>query len=264
MNKTTTLMPASMPAIAPELPTPYELNGMTTAQLRNELARSIAMSAKHLVYLAGIWAELEKRGEDLSELRTGLAAYLPQIAAGQLDASAVIRFAGQPTVLRSISSLPPARQKALATGEPVRVLTVNAAGEYESAEMPAYAMTAGQAKLVFDGSKMRDPEEQRATLESARLTAKRRARPSPKRRVRYDEKADVIRLGTVSAYVGEVIAAIAKIEKIDRLDDENKTSTIMLKLSEAEHRMLKIRIAESGESQQDYIRAVLLKYSILN
>ena len=79
--------------IAPEPLSPQVLGSMSTQQLRAALAQSLTISARHLAYLASVWGELEKRGEDLSDLRTGLAVYLPQIAAGRLDADAVIRFA---------------------------------------------------------------------------------------------------------------------------------------------------------------------------
>lgn len=241
------------------LPTPYELGSMSTQTLRSELAKSLTMSARHLHHLAMIWAELEKRGEDLSDLRTGLAVYLPMIAAGRLDAEAVIRFAGQPTVLRSLANLPVERQHALALGGSVPVLTVNASGEYEGAELPAITLTAAQARLVFSGDTIRSVAEQRAILESARVSAQRRARPGPNNRVRYDEKADVIRIGRSSATVGEVAAAIASGAIASEKDGSAPTldAGILVKLTESEHRMVKARAAEAGISLQEFTRNIL-------
>jgi len=250
------------PLEAPAMPTPYELGSMSTQALRAELAKSLTMSAQHLSYLAVVWGELEKRGEDLSDLRTGLAVYLPQIAAKRLDAQAVIRFAGQPTVLRSIAGLPLDRQQELAKGASVPVLSVNAAGEYQSVELPAYTLTAAQARMVFDGDKMRSVEEQRAVLESVRVSKSRRTRPGPENRVRLDAKADLLRIGRSSATVGEVIAAIAGTETSEGIEHD-LTAAAWIRLTESEHRMLKARAAEAGLSAQDFARNLLRRFAAL-
>lgn len=260
-----------MTLAAPQaLPTPYELGAMSTQQLRAALAQSLTMSAQHLAYLAAVWGELEKRGEDLSDLRTGLAAYLPQIAAGRLDAEAVIRFAGQPTVLRSIAGLPLERQQALAKGEPVQVLTANATGEYEAMGLPAYQLTAAQARMVFDGDKIRTPQEQRATLESARVTRAARVRPGAMNRVRYDARADVVRIGRSAATVGEVTTALSEAarqrepERVAAIvGAEEELAPVIVQLTRAERAQIKIRAAEANMSQQDYLRAMLVWTALL-
>lgn len=252
------------------LPTPYELGSMSTQQLRSALAQSLAMSAQHLAYLAMIWSELEKRGEDLSDLRVGLAAYLPQIAAGRLDAEAVVRFAGQPTVLRSMAGLPLLRQNALAKGEPVKVLTVGADGQYSAVELPAYTLTAAQARMVFDGDKLRSPEEQRAMLESARVTKASRVRPGAANRVRYDAAADVIRIGRVSATVGEITAALAEAARQREpsrvaaiVGGSEELAPVVVHLTKEERAQVKVRAAEADMTQQDYMRAMLAWTALL-
>lgn len=238
---------------------PADLGNLSNQRLREELAKSLTFSAQHLAYLATIWAELERRGEDLSDLRTGLAVYLPQIAAGRLDAEAVIRFAGQPTVLRSIAGLPLERQQALAHGEAVKVLTVDGSGRFAESEIPAYALTASQARMVFDGDKIFSSEEQRAMLASRRVSKAIRVQPGPQNRVRYDAKADVLRIGRSSATVGEVTAALAA-AAIDQQDDTPQPPVdiqITTKFTETEHRMLKIRAGEAGTSVQEYVRSIL-------
>ncbi|MFV0284743.1 MAG: hypothetical protein ACK5JE_13320 [Castellaniella sp.] len=242
-----------------------ELGSASNQQLREELARSLTFSAHHLAYLAAVWAELERRGEDLSDLRTGLAVYLPQIAAGRLDAEAVIRFAGQPTVLRSISGLSPDRQRALAKGEPVKVLTVDESGRFEESSIPAYALTASQARMVFDGDKILNGDEQRAILESRRVSKAVRVRPGSQNRVRYDAKADVLRIGRSSATTGEVSAALAEAgqSRQNSVIDTPADTPVMIRLTESEHRMLKVRAAEAGMTILEYTRAVLKKACVL-
>lgn len=251
-----------VPVTPQELPTVYSLGAMSIQQLRGELARSLTMTAQHLAYLASIWHELERRGEDLSDLRTGLAVYLPRIAAGQLSADAVLRFAGQPTVLRNVATLPIDMQMHLAKGGPVRVLTATQSGDYDSLEIPASAMTAAQARLLITDGKIRSPEEQRAQLETARLNAARRSRPGPMSRVRYDAKSDKIRVGSTSASVGEIINAVAA-ASTPPAADADLASTVMIKITESEHKALKIRAAQAGKSVQEYARSVLVMQSLL-
>jgi len=260
---TTEILPALVSGA--NVPAPAELGNMSTQQLRAELAKSLTITARHLMYLAAVWGELDKRGEDLSDLRTGLAVYLPQIAAGRLAAEAVVRFAGQPTVLRSIASLPLERQQALARGEPVPVLTVDAGGNFRATELPAYTLTAAQARLVFDGDKVRSPDEQRAKLESARVSKATRVRPGPQNRVRYDAKSDVLRIGRVSATVGEVTAALAlaAANAEDERIDSPADVPLVAKMTEAEHRTMKVRAAEAGMSLGEYTRTILRKACLL-
>lgn len=254
------VLPALRDAPAPL--TPPELGSMSTQQLRTRLAQSLTLSARHLSYLAVIWAELERRGEDLSDLRTGLAAYLPLIAAGTLDAEAVVRFAGRPSVLRALAALPREQQSALTRGEPVHVLTVNAVGEYESTDMPAHLLTPAQARMVFGDAGLRPVTEQRAMLESARVSAKRRTRPGAQR-VRYDAASDTLRIGRASASVGEVIEAITSASKRRPALDDELSAMVQTRLTQSESRMLKARAAESGLGLSEYTRRVLVTYSVI-
>lgn len=249
---------------AQSLPADLDLANLSSQALRERLAQSLTMTAQHLQHLSMIWAELERRGEDLSDLRTGLAVYMPQIAAGRLDAGAVIRFAGQPTVLKTISGLALDQQQALTRGEPVSVLTVDATGKYATAEMPAYALTAAQARMVFDGNKIRSGEEQRAMLESVRVSKAARVRPGSQNRVRYDAKADVLRIGRSSATIGEVTAALASSTQTNQDSVDTPADTpVAVRLTESEHRMLKVRAAEAGMTIMEYTRAILKKACVL-
>ena len=49
-----------------------EIDAETTAELRAGLAQALEVTARHLTYLAALWRELERRGEDLSGLRGGV------------------------------------------------------------------------------------------------------------------------------------------------------------------------------------------------
>jgi hypothetical protein len=62
-------------------------------------------------------AELESRGEDLSDLKIGLLPLLREIAAGTLLPEVVVKFAGQPAALRAIGKRPMDEQEQYVRGE---------------------------------------------------------------------------------------------------------------------------------------------------
>ena len=133
------------------------IRSATTPALRAELARALTITAQGLSYLAAVWAELERRGEDLSSLRSGMARSLPLIANGTLAAEAAVAFAGRYTVLAEIAKLPLPEQVRLASGALVPVATSTGV-----ANIPATAFTAAQARGVFSAGRILTPEEQEA------------------------------------------------------------------------------------------------------
>lgn len=89
----------------------------STEELRAELAAALKLTAEHLVRLALVWAELERRGEDLSALKNGIGKYLPMIASGAVLAETVVAFAGEPLMLSRAAKLPVDQQlKAIEAG----------------------------------------------------------------------------------------------------------------------------------------------------
>jgi hypothetical protein len=97
------------------------------------LARLLGFTAENLLRLAVVVAELESRGEDLSDLKIGLLPILRQIAAGTLLPEVVVYYAGKPLAMKRIAALPPAEQRAY----------VEAKGELEPPLMTAGKPHAG-------------------------------------------------------------------------------------------------------------------------
>jgi hypothetical protein len=87
------------------------LTGLSIDNLRKMLATEISVTAQHIAKMAMVWAELERRGEDMSALRSGIARYLPAVAARRLLPEAVVRLAGNTVALRAIASLVPDEQR---------------------------------------------------------------------------------------------------------------------------------------------------------
>lgn len=100
-----------------------QITTLSTADLKREFARALTVTADYLVYMSAIWQELNNRGEDLSDLKSGLMEYVPLIASRQLDARLVVSYAGQKTLLSVLSRLPIEQQHSIAeTGTVERVL----------------------------------------------------------------------------------------------------------------------------------------------
>ena len=100
---------------------PLDVNAVakaTTPELRKELSKALSITADHFTYLGAIWRELERRGENLSELKSGMGYYLAKIANGELLADTVVKYAGEPGILRRMGALPLDKQRAaLTTGK---------------------------------------------------------------------------------------------------------------------------------------------------
>lgn len=236
------------------------LQGMTTEQLRGELARSLQLNAEQLLHLAAVWRVLESRGEDLSDLRTGMGVYLPMIASGRLDASVVVQFAGQSTLLRALSDVPVERQRAIASGEKLRVIALDKNGNPEPVEVAAYALTAAQVRQVFAPGKLRDEQEQSAVLMQT-TTRKRQARVAAGPRVRFDPATDHLVIGRTRISAGEVLAAL--VQSSDAVEDGDDVKTVLIKVSETEHRALRMRAAEGGSGMAALAKMAMRRAGLL-
>jgi hypothetical protein len=75
---------------------PDDLSVLSTVELRQELIKSLGITADNLVRLAWIVRLLEEKGEDLSDLKLGLLTHLRKIAYGQVLPELVVRFASSP------------------------------------------------------------------------------------------------------------------------------------------------------------------------
>lgn len=208
-----------------------DLHVMTTEELRSELARAIRVTAETLVYLAAIWEELERRGEDLSSLRSGVSAYLPMIASGRADPAAVVAYAGQPTLLRAITQMPLEEQARLAAGGDVPLVILDENGNRATKNIAPVMLSAAEVRRVFAPGAIRSPQEQARILEAQQT----RRRP-PKR-------------------LSPSIAALSGFDPPQLRDDARQTSFL---LNESEHEALKIAAAKLNISVRDMVRRILI------
>ncbi len=143
-----------------------DLAAVSTDDLKTQLANAIGVTAHTVARLAVIWAELERRGEDLSALRRGgLFSYLPYIAHGQLDPEVVVRCAGQAMLIRAMMDIPLTDQRrVLREGLPV---AVDDGGAIEERHLPVEDVTARDVRRAFVGARLRSPAEQIRLLPGA-------------------------------------------------------------------------------------------------
>ncbi|MGH2367595.1 MAG: hypothetical protein ACRDI2_05295 [Chloroflexota bacterium] len=168
-------MSADVVVISP--PGEIDLHSMSIEELRSELARSLTLSAHSLVRLAAIWRELELRGEDMADLRSGLTIYLPRIAAGEIAAEAVVAFAGRDSLLRSLSGMPLGQQRAFAAGREIEIARLARSGGVSAGittdRMPLARMSAAEIRQVLHRGRIRHVIEQRDVLLERELAPRR-------------------------------------------------------------------------------------------
>lgn len=197
---------------------PADLATLSTDVLKRRLAEQMELSARHLVEMAAIWTELERRGENLSALRGSLTDYLPMIAAGELDAEAVVRYAGSRQLLRYLATLPLDRQRHLLdVGEVELVLSESG----ESTRRKLAHLTGREVTQVFGHGIVRSPREQArlmATKTATRRAQAKRSQAVPAVRIHYgslEVEGEQIKVGGSPLRAGDLLEALSKHYGVD-------------------------------------------------
>lgn len=238
-----------------------DIHSETSEALRDRLKRALTRTASDLVEMALIVRELEGRGEDLSSLRLGLVDHLRRIAAGQLLPDLVVRFSGFPALLQIASSLALPDQERLAGDKPLP-LAVWREGRIEWREVDPLSLTWAQLRQVFAGTRFRSQAEQVSRLEDA--ATKRVARPRPARsHVRADRERGGLVCGRSFAAHDEVLAALAELAQADYDDEVEGDAPLVVKLSAAELRQIKVRAARTGTTMGRLVRRALVAAGLI-
>lgn len=143
---------------------PDDVSSLLSDELRKELASALTATAHGLARAAMIWSELQRRGEDTPELRSGLATWLPRIARAELAAEAVIAFAGQRMLLQRMIGMPLDQQRLLAGGADITVAIINERGEIVGTDKPLTQLSSRDVLLAIDGGQVRPLSAQIRTL----------------------------------------------------------------------------------------------------
>jgi hypothetical protein len=150
-----------------------EIESKSDAELFAELRDLIAVTADHVRRLSVVWFALEKRGHDLSALRTGIGRHLSAVALGRIAPEAVVRLAGNATAMRALAHLPVAEQQRILE---LGTIKINRAGEI--VDVPVASLTAADVSRAFDPieGRLLPPGEQRTSRQI-------RSRPARTRRI---------------------------------------------------------------------------------
>lgn len=238
-----------------------ELVSMTTAQLREELARGLTLTAETLYRLGMIWRELEDRGEDLSSLRHGLARTLPLIASGLLAAEAVVAFAGRPAILRAIQGVPLDQQRGLASGQTVEVAL--ATNSQKTELVPITSIPAGRLSAVFQDGAILPPSEQRVRMGRKKKIA---IPEEPERRYqpRYDPAAGVIYVGRMPVRLADILEELSSVSGPDYSPVEADEYVIVkTRLKQHEAAKLLASCEKTGLPEWELIRKALRAFGLI-
>ena len=243
---------------------PARISTLDTPALRAELAEALGLTARHLLYLAAVWVELERRGEDLSDLRRGIAIYLPAIAIGAVLPETIMAFAGQPRLLSTVSRLSVDQQRHLTAGG--TVLVVERRGdEYTHRQVPIQSLPGKLTAQVFGDRTIRSEAEQIAYLLPPPPPPPTTNREPKRGKFRADRSKGVILLGRRQLAVADLLQALGDLKSTSVEDSasEEEESSVPIKLTAAEHRSLKQRALDGDTTQTKLIRNALRALGII-
>lgn len=176
--------------------------------LKRELARGLEITAERLRYVAEIWQELHRRGEDLSDLRSGLMEYIPLIATQQVDPNLVIACAGHKTLLSALSRLPIEKQNEIAKSGAIEIAHLNENGEKIVVEKTLANLRADDIYYAFGDGYLRNTSEQiKLRLKhSAKLRTPKKPRKTSN--IRFNNDGATMRIGTNTVNIEQLIETL--------------------------------------------------------
>ena len=230
------------------------IRGMSTEQLKSELANGLTMTAQGLSHLSVIWMELESRGVDLSDLKNGIARTLPLIGRGLLAAEAVVSFAGRPAVLKFLEGMDIEEQRRIANG---RLIPCVIPGDNDVVRLPLTRIPSGSLRYLFHDGKLRSPAEQKLAR------AKNGTRPSAKaikHNVKIDRTKRVVWVGRsqvgLGALVGELANSTSPYEVTESV--ERPARTIVGKVTDDEKERILAAAKAHGITENELVRRAVL------
>lgn len=239
-----------------------DLTKVSTEDLLTELARGLTLTADVLARLGEVWAELERRGQNLSHLRKGMAKFLPMIAARLLAPEAVVAFAGSRQTLRRLIGVDLDEQRALAAGKKMQVIDPARPDVVETLPLEEIPQRAVEILLV-DG-KIRTPAQQRLAIRPER---RRQSPIKPVKRLpHYDPKTGTVQIGQMKVELKDLmseLAAAAGPELPLATDLPDEYLTIKVRLSKEEHGKLLELARKAGLPEWEMTRKALRAFGMI-
>lgn len=175
--------------IVASAPAAMELQSIGTAELRAQLDQAIGMTEEAIVRVATIWAELTRRGEDMSGVRFSLARFMTPVARGRLLPGLVVAMSGQTRALDRIAQLPLPDQERLARGEEIAIFRSSG-----MVRAPLSDLTYSEISFAIRDGRILEAEEQRIAWVRSQMAKAPRKRSSrmPKVSISTDR---IVRIG---------------------------------------------------------------------
>lgn len=172
----------------------HKLANLSTDILKQEFAKSLKITADRLAYMANIYLELSKRGVDLSGLKGGLIEYMPLIASNQIDARLVVEYAGNKTLLASLSKLTMDEQQKLIDNPSLSIVSMGDDKSQVVTKVNLHEIKASDIFLAIDPAKgqVRNSEEQYQILLIKNKTSKKKSKNRKVNKVKIDGEYIVV------------------------------------------------------------------------
>ena len=153
-------MKTAKPAIkSVNLDVSSDVSKFNTAELKEMLRESLAVSATAILRAASIIRELELRGEDIKSLRLSILPFLQRINDGTLDAGAYVKFCGNTPLVKKVACLPVPEQRRLAEGGQVKLAYMEDDAP-KSMDIYPHLLSTPLINQVFNCNSIRSVKEQ--------------------------------------------------------------------------------------------------------
>ena len=200
------------------LTTPNRTNDLayvTIDELIDQLDGAWGLTPYTVASSARVYAELERRGYDLSKYARGIGKFLPQVARGEVAPELVVALMADPTRILIAAALPWDQQIALAADGRIDIADIGGEG---ATSVPLNACSASQLGQAIDETTgtIRSPDEQRE------MAKQRPARTRPKQ-TRLTLPAHVLDKIRITAIEHSITPA----EYVERLVDECDSTATM-------------------------------------
>lgn len=187
-----------------------QIYNASVEDLKRELARGLEITAERLKYVATIWQELHRRGEDLSDLRSGLMEYIPLIATQQVDPNLVIACAGHKTLLSALSRLPISKQNEIAKNGGVSIAHLDENGEKVIVEKTLANLRVEDIYYAFGDGYVRNASEQIKLRLKHSVKPKAQKKPRKTSNIRFNDDGATMRIGTNTVSIEQLIETLSE------------------------------------------------------
>ncbi len=176
-----------------------QIEKKSTEALYAELQTQIGITLSSIERLSVIWGVLEKRGEDLSAYKVGILKFISYLPNRKLAPNALLRLAGNETLLRSVMRFPIAMQDEL-LAKKLTVVRADKSVRINLEELKSYEI---KNVLDFKNNTIFSPSEQSVLIALDKQSQKKRP-------------FELVTL-PIPRHIFEIIVMQAKVQKKDPL-----------------------------------------------